>query len=181
MLDLCTDRRSVVHWLTVAVQRRRTTPRRLAAALRARSRQPERALVTDLLTETGLGIESPLEHRYLHGVERRHALPRGVRQVRRRGRTGRRDVGYPEFGVLVELDGLQGHTGEGRFRDFRRDNEALVDGLITLRYGWADITERPCAVAVQIATVLGHRGWQGSPHPCLDCPPAPWIGEIRAG
>lgn len=181
VLDLCTDSRSVVHWVTAAVQRRRTTPARLANALQGRSRQPERALLADLLAETQTGVESPLEHRFLHRVARPHALPPGIRQVRRRQRAGRHDIGYPEFGLLIELDGLRGHAGEGRFRDFRRDNGALADGLVTLRYGWADVADRPCDVAAQVGTVLARRGWSGSVLPCPDCGPARDIGEIRAG
>ncbi|GAB3749361.1 type IV toxin-antitoxin system AbiEi family antitoxin domain-containing protein [Microlunatus parietis] len=180
VLDLCTDSRSAVHWVTAAVQRRRTTPARLATALRHRSRQSERALLADLVAETRAGVESPLEHRYLHRVARPHALPQGIRQARRHQRAGRHDIGYPEFGVLVELDGLRGHAGEDRFRDFRRDNGALADGLVTLRYGWSDVAERPCDVAAQVATVLAQRGWPGSILRCRDCPTLA-TGAIQAG
>lgn len=166
VLDLCTDQRSAVRWITTAVQRRRTTPPRLRQAMQERTSMPARAVVSDLLTDTSAGVESPLEHRYLHRVERAHGLPRGTRQVRKGRSRGRRDIGYSEFGLLVELDGHLGHDGQGRFRDMRRDNEALMDGLVTLRYGWIDVTDDPCAVAAQVAEVMIQRGWAGMPTPC---------------
>lgn len=46
----------------------------------------------------------------------------------------------PDYGLLIELDGRIGHTGDGRFRDMRRDNAAATDGLATLRYGWHDVS-----------------------------------------
>lgn len=169
VLDLCVDQPSTLHWITTAVQRGRTTAARLRRAAADRPRLSERGLVLDLLAEAGNGVESPLEHHYLQRVERRHALPPGRRQVRRHGRSGRHDVGYRDYGVLVELDGQRGHTGPGRFRDMRRDNEAIEDGLVTLRYGWSDVIERPCAVAAQVAAVLTRHGWPHLPARCPTC------------
>lgn len=170
VLDLCLDPRSTIHWITTAVQRRRTTAARLHRTAVARQRLVERGLVLELLNEAGTGVESPLEHHYLGLVERRHGLPRGQRQVRRRARHGRHDVGYPDYAVLVELDGHLGHTEAGRFRDMQRDNGAAVDGLVTLRYGWTDVVETPCAVASQVAAVLARRGWPGLLVGCPACP-----------
>jgi hypothetical protein len=31
--------------------------------------------------------------------------------------------------------------------------------VLTLRYGWYDVTDNPCAVAWQVATVLRSCGW----------------------
>ena len=45
---------------------------------------------------------------------------------------------------------------------------ALVDGLLSLRYGHADLVGRPCQIAHQVARVLQRRGWDGSP---TRCPP----------
>jgi hypothetical protein len=39
-------------------------------------------------------------------------------------------------------------------------------GILTLRYNWADVTERTCQVAAEIGAVLCSRGWKGSPRPC---------------
>jgi hypothetical protein len=55
---------------------------------------------------------------------------------------------------------------EEAFRDLRRDNAAMLAGDRVLRYGWRDVTGRPCTVAAQIAIVLRRQGWTGSPHRC---------------
>jgi hypothetical protein len=78
-------------------------------------------------------------------------------------------VGYDGYTLLVELDGRLGHEGAGRFRDLRRDNDFALRSLITLRYGWWDVVERPCEVAWQVATVLRSRGWEGVPTRCHRC------------
>ena len=71
----------------------------------------------------------------------------------------------------METDGAVAHPCEARWRDQHRDNAAAADGIITLRYGWADVTQRPCQVAAQVAGVLQERGWRGTPHPCSpSCP-----------
>jgi very-short-patch-repair endonuclease len=74
---------------------------------------------------------------------------------------------YEAFATIAELDGVI-HARQ-RFRDNRRDNAALLDGDVTLRYGWADVTERPCQVAFEVAAVLRARGWTGFPARCSSC------------
>ncbi len=78
----------------------------------------------------------------------------------------RRDIHYRACRLAVELDGKASHPGEQRWQDARRDNAAAADGIVTLRYGWADVTERPCETARQVATVLAGRGWRGTLRPC---------------
>jgi very-short-patch-repair endonuclease len=73
---------------------------------------------------------------------------------------------YEEFGVAVELDGRAAHLAGDRWRDVHRDNASAGLGIITLRYNWADVTDRACEVAAEIAAVLHQRGWPGRPHPC---------------
>lgn len=172
VLDLCegVEPREVVHWVTQAVQSRRTTPVRLRRALAGRSRHSRRALLAELLEDVGQGADSPLELRYLRDVERPHGLPQAERQHRSRFHH-RRDVVYRLYGLVVELDGRLGHEGVGRFRDMERDNHATVDGEATLRYGFADVAAVPCLVAAQVAEVLLGRGWPG---PFLRCPSCPF-------
>jgi very-short-patch-repair endonuclease len=95
-------------------------------------------------------------------VERAHRLPTGTRQ-HRRGRWYD-DVTYADHGVCVELDGRLAH--QEAFRDRRRDNAATLTGARVLRYGFADVTTRPCAVAAEVATLLTAAGWSG---PCAPC------------
>jgi very-short-patch-repair endonuclease len=87
-------------------------------------------------------------------------------QARQRSRSVYRDVLYEDFGVVVETDGVAAHPAETRWRDQDRDNAAAIDGVVTLRYGWGAITERPCAVAGEVAALLRRRGWTGCVSPC---------------
>ena len=161
----------VITLVTDALRLRLTTPRRLRAALERRARHPRRRLLSELLADAD-GIESGLELAYLRDVERAHDLPRAARQ----GRTDlpyRTDVDYEEYGLLVELDGRRGHDGAGRFRDMNRDNRHVLSGKPTLRYGWWDVTERPCGVAFQVFVALVQRGYQlpfGRCHRCVGVP-----------
>jgi very-short-patch-repair endonuclease len=161
------DARAVVHWVTTAVQTRRTTPQRLRAAAEARHFLRHRRLLGVLLTDVVAGVRSPLELNYLRCVERAHGLPLGRRQQSQRGTEV--DVEYEGYGLLVELDGRLGHKGMGRFKDMRRDNRATTDGLATLRYGWADVYGEPCAVAAEVGQNLRLRGWSGMVTPCPRC------------
>lgn len=50
-----------------------------------------------------------------------------------------------------------------------RDNRLAISGLQTLRYGWHDVTQRPCEVAQQLSEVLVARGWTGAGKMCAAC------------
>ncbi|HEX8970356.1 type IV toxin-antitoxin system AbiEi family antitoxin domain-containing protein [Oryzihumus sp.] len=140
----------------------------VVAALSRRGRHRWGALLGLALVDVADGAESVLELRYVTGVERSHGLPAAARQRNsmRAGRRWRDDNAYEQQRVLVELDGRLGHVGEGAFRDRSRDNGALLDGWVTLRFGWQDVTQRPCLVAADVATVLRDRGWTGRLRRC---------------
>ena len=169
VLDLCGPARpgDLAGLLSRAVQSRKTTAPRLAQCLDDRTRMPHRRLLQQMLQDVGDGAESALELSYLRDVQRPHHLPPARRQAR--GRRGRefRDMRYEEFGTIVELDGRL-HV-LGRFRDMNRDNATLLEGDLTLRYGWPDVSERPCQVARQVAALLIARGWTGMPTRCARC------------
>jgi len=166
--------------VTLAVQRRRTTARRLRQALGARERHPRRRLIEGLLRDVAVGAQSPLEVTYLRDVERAHGLSALVsRQRPSRDGRAQRDVWYDDFGVVVELDGRLGHTGLGAFRDMDRDNLASLDGLLTLRSGAADLHGRPCSIAAQVARALRQRGWDGCPTRCHRCVRVPEQDLLR--
>ncbi|MEN3609368.1 hypothetical protein AAH979_07470 [Plantactinospora sp. ZYX-F-223] len=160
-------------WLVRAVGRRLSPPHRIAGAMRRRAKLRWRAELRAALVDIADGCHSLLELRYLRYVERAHGLPIGIRQAVR-SRSGGRwydDVHYPRYRLRVELDGRAAHPAERRWRDARRDNAAAVAGETTLRYGWTDTTDNPCAVARQIADVLHRNGWPALPRPCSPtCP-----------
>jgi len=160
-------------WITHALGRRLTTQALLRDAMAQRPRMRWRDDLATALTADWAGVHSSLEHRYVRDVERPHALPRGTRQAQARHgrRTQYRDVLYDEYAVAVELDGRAAHPGDLRWTDISRDNAAAAaGGVITLRYSWLDITQRPCLVAAQVAQVLGGRGYTGSRGCSPACP-----------
>ncbi len=141
----------------------------LREIVRARPRLRHRRLVDDLIAEVEEGLESPLERRYHHDVERAHGLPRAALQVRTvlGGALTRADRLHTAFGVRVELDGELGHPGGRTDKDVWRDNAALVErGELTLRYRWIHVVLSSCETAAQVALALQRRGWRGEPSPC---------------
>jgi hypothetical protein len=171
VLDLAAGSASLdeaLGWLFRACGSRKTTPDRLAAALALRCRMRWRAELSAALGLGADGVHSLLEFRYVTRVERPHGLPDGTRQYRvtRSGRHQYQDVTYQAYGVAVELDGRVAHPEERRWRDIRRDNASAVDGQQTLRYGWADMRDRPCGVAAEVGAVLSGHGWDGCLRRC---------------
>jgi very-short-patch-repair endonuclease len=160
----------VVSLLARACQRRLTFPWMLRERAKMRAKLRWRAEIGQALDDVEAGVHSPLEYRYLRDVERAHGLPVAERQVcdRQSGRTIYRDVFYRQYGVAVELDGRASHA-DRHLQDNRRDNAAAACGVITLRYGWADVTERPCQTAAEVAQTLRARGWPGSLTRCRRC------------
>ncbi|WP_345353708.1 hypothetical protein [Actinoallomurus liliacearum] len=161
------DLDTAIDWLSRACGSRLTTPERLAAALRARRKVRHRRELQYALEDADDGAHNLFELRYYREVERAHGLPAGSRQIRRSLGEGTiyDDVDYGGHATVVHLDGRI-HRHETRFRDMSRDNAAVVEGRDPLRYGWRDVTERPCHVAAQVALVLRRNGWAGWPRPC---------------
>lgn len=160
--------------LTGAVGSRRTTGKRLRAALSRRTRTRRPALVEAVLSDLEAGTCSVLEHGYLTRVERAHGLPEGRRQSRRSGDRGNeyRDVDYDEFGLVVELEGRVGHASwEAQGRDADRDLDDHAAGQESVRLRWGQVFKTPCRTADRLARILSRRGWTGTLTRCPDCPP----------
>jgi hypothetical protein len=155
-------------WICRGVGRQLTGPRQLREALAARKKIRWRVLLTEALDDAAEGVDSPLERRYVHGVERAHGLPQARRQYRvlHGGRNKYLDNLYEEYQVCVELDGAAAHPADERWRDTSRDNTNLAAGKETLRYGWPGVTVHRCESAIQLAAVLRRNGWQGNLRPC---------------
>jgi hypothetical protein len=183
MLDLAQlspDFDQAFDWLCRAVGRRLTTADNLQAALAKRRRSCWRAELTLAFAEVADGVRSVLERRYVRGVERAHGLPAARRQAKivTGGQTRYIDNLYDEAQLAVELDGQLGHPPERRWADSRRDNAHATAGILTVRYNWADVTERPCFVAAQVAGLLSIRGTQVV---LRQCGPACTAGSLPRG
>ena len=135
-----------------ACQSGRVTAAGILGALADRPRLRHRGSLRPILADVAAGSHSLLELRYLHDVERRHALPTGVRQRAVDGEFT--DVFYRGFELVVELDGRLHLVPRRRWRDLDRDNRATLRAEATLRYGWFDVISRPCQAAVQVVQVL---------------------------
>ena len=155
--------------LLAAALRAHVTAAAISGAAHGRRRLAGRALLTDLLAETSAGVESPMEHRFVRDVTRRHGLPpcRLQKQDVVDGRRIRSDGWYEDFGLRVEMDGQLRHPGGRTDTDTWRDNAVLLErGDLTLRYRWSHIAGDPCRTAGQLASALRRRGWTGTPTLC---------------
>jgi len=155
-------------WVYRAAGKWLISPGQLREAVLQRTRMRWRPELLRALEAADDGVRSNLEYRYVRDVERPHRLPRATRQARviRYGKPCYLDNLYEDYLVCVELDGIEAHPRDERWRDFRRDNAGAADGIVTLRYGWSDVTQSPCGVAGQVAAVLQKRGWAGPVRRC---------------
>jgi hypothetical protein len=172
LADAATTLDDAVAWVTRGLGRRLTTAEKLRAATELRAKMRWRPELAELLSPDAAGVHSPLEWRYHRDVERPHGLPAGQGQARyRRGSHNEyRDRLYQQYLIAVELDGRVAHPGDTRWDDIRRDNAAATGGILTLRYGWLDVTARPCLVAAEVVQALTSRGFTGA-RPCsATCP-----------
>lgn len=167
------DQHALIEALAAPVRARCTTAQRLLDVLESRARVPRRALMVDVLRDIRDGSCSVLEQGYLTRVERAHGLPPGRRQLQATvdlpgKRSIYRDVDYPAFGVVVELDGRVAHDSSAqRDADLDRDLECAGE-LLTVRLGFGQVFGRPCRTAGRLARVLVRRGWTSSPVACGD-------------
>jgi predicted transcriptional regulator of viral defense system len=156
------------NWLCQACGSRLATAGMLRQALDQRKKLRYRQDLLVALADVADGVHSPLENRYVRGVERPHGLPAARRQARMSPGARRRylDNLYQDYHLVVELDGAATHPTAERWQDIHRDNSMARIGLETMRYNWADVTGRPCGVAAEIAAVLVRRGWPGPLRRC---------------
>jgi hypothetical protein len=158
-----------IGYVTGAFARGLTSEARLRLEVATRKRLRWRADLDEIILRAAGGAHSVLEYRYDRDVEQAHGLPVARKQARftkSDGHRGRRDRYYEEYGLIIELDGKRYHPEERRHLDQARDNDVTATGGSTLRYGWDDVTQRPCAVAAQVHAALAKRKYTGSLKPC---------------
>lgn len=158
----------VLGWVTRALAKPLTSEPLLRRAMVERKQLRWRRELDEIITAAAGGAHSVLEYRHDRDVQRAHGLPPARKQVAFRkpdGTRGYLDRYYPEYRLVIELDGRQYHPGERRDEDRTRDNANAVTGA-TLRYGWNDVTRRACETALQEAEALRRRGWMDTLKPC---------------
>ncbi|HEV2242118.1 MAG TPA: DUF559 domain-containing protein [Streptosporangiaceae bacterium] len=175
LTQLSADFDDAFSWLSRGCGRRLLTPLLLHEAVGKRGRVRWRGEILAALPLIADGVNSLLEYRYVRDVEQPHGLPTAKRQAKfirgvRFPRSQYLDNLYEPSGLVVELDGSAAHLVEDRWRDIRRDNFFARLGIVTLRFSWADVTRRPCAVAIDVRDVLRRRGWADESRSCgLGC------------
>jgi hypothetical protein len=153
------------------VQRRLTTPARLADALPRHPRLRRRRLLAEVLALCVKGAHTLLEVRH-DQIRRGHGLPEPRRQVQH----GEAVVDVDYDGLVVELDGRLGHLDVGGWwRDMLRDDLHTISGRAVLRFPGFLLLTQPHVVAHVEAAALRRRGWKGTlrcPHGCPGFPEA---------
>lgn len=120
--------------LTMVVQQRLTTPERLAEEslriLRDRRRPLLQQIVLDLLG----GVRSLGELDVVRECRRR-GIPEPTKQVLRKGRNGRYylDLVWEEWGLVVEVDGIQHAWANQVVGDALRQNDLSLQNMTLLR------------------------------------------------
>lgn len=168
-IRLAKDEEEIVALLAAHVGRRGLTAASLRQVVGRQRRLSRRLLLLRLLDDIENGTESVLEHGYLTRVERPHRLPVPVRQAVSRvgGRVERRDIEYPGFDLVIELDGQLNHDSwRAGNRDAARDLADLTKGRIVLRLRWRQVMVESCLTAGAVGGILQRRGWDGAPVPC---------------
>lgn len=145
--------------LTMAVQQRLTTPERLGAQALTVKRDSRRLLVTMVIGDLLGGVRSLGEHEFAHECRRR-CIPEPSRQVLRRSPEGRwyLDVCWDEWGVVVEIDGIQHEWATNIVSDALRHNAVTLERAVVLRLPLLGLRVAPDEFFAQIRTALAGRG-----------------------
>ena len=145
--------------LTMSVQQGLTTVERLGvAALRVR-RDKRRLLIHATILDLLEGVRSISEHEFAAACRER-GLPEPTRQVMRRTRDGRYflDVSWEEWGVVVEIDGIQHGWVQNAVSDALRQNDVTLTDALVLRLPLLGLRVAADDFFAQITQALLSRG-----------------------
>lgn len=120
--------------LTMAVQQGLCVPEGLAREFLRIRRDRRRSLVQAVILDLMGGVRSLGELDFARECRRR-GLPEPSRQVLRRGPHGTYylDVIWDEWGVVVEIDGIQHSWAQNVVSDALRQNDVSLEGAVVLR------------------------------------------------
>lgn len=129
-------------------------PERIRSGLDAHRGRPGATALRSLLDDHTFALtDSELERRFLP-LARRAGLPQPQTQVDLNG--FRVDFFWPEFGLVVETDGLRYHrTASQQARDRQRDQAHAAAGLTTLRFTHSQVVHEPEWVVQTLRAVAG--------------------------
>ena len=145
----------------LAVRRGLVTPDEIASVATALGSVKGRAQLLSTVSAAAAGSESHLETIGLRSVFATKEFAGFIRQhrVRADGTHYRLDMYHPPTRTAVELDGAVAHDGESqRARDVRRDARLASVGIVTVRFTYRDLVDRPLWCRVVVARTLETRG-----------------------
>ena len=145
--------------LTMSVQQRLTTPELLVKELLRIKRDRRRALIAAVITDLLDGVRSLGEHEFAR-LCRERGFPEPTRQVIRKGKDGRYylDVVWEEWGVVVEIDGIQHAWASNVVDDALRHNAVALGNAVVLRLPLLGLRVAPDEFFEQIEEALVSRG-----------------------
>lgn len=128
-----------------AVRRKLVGTSQLTAVLAAFPRVKARRALERSVAAAAAGAQSFLEEHALYAVFNTGEFSRFVRQheVVIEGNQFFLDMYDAITRTAVELDGKNGHTDEGRQKDIARDCWVATVGILTLRFSYWDLLNRP--------------------------------------
>lgn len=146
--------------LTMSVQQRLTTPELLVKELLRIKRDRRRTLIAAVITDLLDGVRSLGEHEFAQ-LCRERGLPEPTRQAVRKGKDGPYylDVIWEEWGVVVEIDGIQHSWASNVVADALRHNAVALGDALVLRLPLLGLRVAPDDFFEQIEEALVSRGW----------------------
>jgi very-short-patch-repair endonuclease len=148
--------------LTMVVQQGIAPADRIGQALLQVKRDRRLTLVMDVVSDLLGGVRSLAELDFARECRRR-GLPEPSRQVVRRGRDGRYylDVIWDEWGIVVEVDGIQHLLAQEVVADALRHNDVTLGNLKVLRVPVLGLRVAADEFFDQIEQALLDAGWAG--------------------
>lgn len=155
-----TDREATLV-LAMTVQQRLCSPGDMATEMLRIRRDKRRVAIQDVLVELAGGAESLGEIDVARECHAR-GLPEPTRQAVRRGEDGRYylDVLWEEYGVVLEIDGIQHNWADHVVGDALRHNRIALSGDVVLRLPVMGLRWAADDFFRQVEEALRKRGWR---------------------
>lgn len=145
--------------VTMTVQQQLSTPERIGRALLDLRRDRRRELLAVTVQDLLEGVRALSEAEFAHECRRR-GFPEPSRQVVRKSKDGRYylDAYWEEWGVVVEIDGIQHSWAGNLVKDALRHNDVTLANDVVLRLPLLGLRVAPDEFFSQIREALRGRG-----------------------
>ncbi|RYB95011.1 hypothetical protein EUA93_12035 [Nocardioides oleivorans] len=153
--------RQATYVLTLVLQQGMTTAELLGAQALRIKRDRRRRLVQETILDLLDGARSLGELDVVRELRRR-GMPMPTQQVVRKGRDGRYylDLYWEEFGLVLEIDGIQHTWATSVIGDALRQNSLVIASDRVLRMPLLGLRLEPDAFFEQVEQALALGGWR---------------------